>query len=581
MLRAASLLIFISSTLAASVQPLEHPLATLRRDHPRLIATDADFARLRELIQSDKFAAGLYANLKRQADQMLTQPTVVHRLIGPRLLDQSRLCLERVYTLSLVYRLSGETKYLDRAVTELRAAAAFADWNPSHFLDVAEMTHAFAIGYDWLYHDLSPEDRALFRRAIIEKGLDEAIKIYQRHNWWTVVVHNWNQVCNGGITLGALAIGDEDPARAEYILKQSVESIQLAMASYAPDGGWAEGPGYWQYATSYNVYYLAGLDTALGTDFGLSSLPGFEHAGDFRVYFQGPAGTFSYADAHSPAPGTAPEMFWLARRFSQPVFAWDELRHLVAGDRPQATDLIWYQPVGRSPGAARWPLQKTFQGVNVAFLRSDWDSPDAFWVGVKGGDNAANHSHLDLGSFVLAARGVLWALDLGSDDYNMPGYFGKQRFTYYRLRTESHNTVLIDNNNQDLKAKAPMTMANGVVSIDLTGAYPGKVTKFTRTVQFTAEKTVIVRDEITAPQPVEALWGMVTDAQVTIDRNHAQLQKGDSKLAAEIVSPKDAVFDTVSTAPPSAQENPNTGTRKLVVRLKGKVTSTRIEVAFR
>ena len=28
-------------------------------------------------------------------------------------------------------------------------AARFEDWNPSHFLDVAEMTFALAIGYDW------------------------------------------------------------------------------------------------------------------------------------------------------------------------------------------------------------------------------------------------------------------------------------------------------------------------------------------------------------------------------------------------------------------------------------------------
>src|SRR5579859_4116741 len=214
-------LLLSACSLTAAVQPPEHPLATLRHGHPRLIATDADFTRLRELVRSDSVAAGIYANLKRQADQMLSQPTVVHRLIGPRLLDQSRLCLERVYTLALVYRISGKAKYLDRALAELRAAAAFPDWNPSHFLDVAEMTHALAIGYDWLYRDLRAEDRALLRQAIEEKGLDEAIRIYQRHNWWTVAVHNWNQVCNGGITLGALAIADEYPQRAEYIVKQS------------------------------------------------------------------------------------------------------------------------------------------------------------------------------------------------------------------------------------------------------------------------------------------------------------------------------------------------------------------------
>ena len=32
---------------------------------------------------------------------------------------------------------------------------------------------------------------------------------------------------------------------------------------YGPDGAWAEGPGYWRYATQYNVVFLAALETAL------------------------------------------------------------------------------------------------------------------------------------------------------------------------------------------------------------------------------------------------------------------------------------------------------------------------------
>ena len=580
MLRTAVVVFIVTSAFARTISAPEHPLTTLRRDHPRLIANEDDFKRLRELVLSDSFAGKLYSNLKQQADRMLDQPVVEHKLIGPRMLDQSRRCLDRVYTLALVYRISGDPKYLDRVVAELRTAANFPDWNPSHFLDVAEMTHAFAIGYDWLFQKLTTEDRSTFRKAIQEKGLDEAIKVYEKHTWWTIAVHNWNQVCNGGITLGALAIADEDPDRAEYIVKQSVASIQLAMASYAPEGGWAEGPGYWQYATSYNVFYLAALQSALGTDFGLSSLPGFDHAGDFRIYFQGPAGTFNYADAH-PAAGTAPEMFWLAKRFSQPVFAWDELRHLSAGEHPTALDLVWYQATFQSPSAAHWPLARMFAGVNVAFLRSDWESPDAIWIGIKGGDNHANHSHLDLGSFVLDAHGTRWALDLGSDDYNMPGYFGKQRFTYYRLRTESHNTVLIDGENEDAYAKAAMTMKDGTVTVDLTAAYPGKLTRFLRTIKLTDQNILSIRDEITGMQTMDLSWGMVTDAQVVIDRRQAQLQKGAATLRAEIKSPHDAVFDLVSTQPRLQVENPNSGTRKLVVRLKQKVSSAAITVELR
>ena len=41
------------------------------------------------------------------------------------------------------------------------------------------------------------------------------------------------------------------------------------------DGGWDEGPGYWAYATQYNIFYLSALQTALGTDFGFDKQPGF------------------------------------------------------------------------------------------------------------------------------------------------------------------------------------------------------------------------------------------------------------------------------------------------------------------
>jgi hypothetical protein len=263
------------------------------------------------------------------------------------------------------------------------------------------------------------------------------------------------------------------------------------------------------------------------------------------------------------------------------VFAWDELRRSTPGNRFSALDLVWYEPKGEDPAEARWPLKKMFAGVNVAFLRSDWRSPEATWIGIKGGNNHANHSHLDLGSFVLDAHGQRWAIDLGSDEYNMPGYFGKERFTYYRLKTESHNTVLIDGANQDPMAKAPLTLENGAVVVDLSAAYPGKVTRLVRTVELLPDNSIRMRDELEAPQPVDARWGMVTDAQVKLDGTRARLQKAGAALELEIVSPKGAVFETVPTTPPQAMEDPNRGTQKLVVRLNGKVTNTRIEVLFR
>lgn len=560
------------------------PLATLRKTHPRLIALDSDLARMRELVKSHPLAKRIHAGLAGEAARLESADTVKYEIVGPRLLAQSRRCLDRIYTLALLYRLDGGKQYLDRALKELRAAAAFPNWNPSHFLDTAEMTHAFAIGYDWLYPALSPDDRAWIRHAILEKGLKPALEVYARPKGWHKANHNWNQVCNGGIGIGALAVAEDERETAARVLTNALASLPLAMASYAPEGGWAEGPGYWHYATRYNVYLLAALESALGTDFNLSASPGFHRAGHFRLYFSGPSGkTFNYADA-GDSVGPAAEMFWLARKFSQPAYSWQQQKLLDAAGRGDALDLVWFQPQARPPEPAAWPLDAAFQGVEAAFLRSDWQDPAAVFAAVKGGDNKANHSHLDLGSFVLDALGTRWALDFGGDDYNLPAYFGALRWTYYRLRTESHNTVLIDNQNQDPAAAAPILETSfkpgySSVRIDLSRAYPGKLARHERTLALAERRRVLVQDSIQANQPVEALWGMVTDADVALNGRTAELRKKEGSLAAEIQSPAGARFDIVSTTPPPPQR-PNEGTRKLVVRLPGRVSEVNLIVAL-
>ena len=257
-------------------------LARLRPGHPRLLASRDDFAQLKKRIASEARLQSWQTGLGNQARDILSaEPSRYEIPDGLRLLATSRRVVERVHTLALLYRLEGDDRYAERAWRELEAAAKFPDWNPRHFLDTAEMTHAFAIGYDWLYDAWTPEHRVLLRQAMVEKGFKPALALYRAHSSWTKMRHNWNQVCNGGIGMGALALADVEPQIAGEILHDALESLPLAMAEFSPDGAWKEGPGYWNYATSYNVVFLAGLETALGTDFGLSKMAGFSETGFF------------------------------------------------------------------------------------------------------------------------------------------------------------------------------------------------------------------------------------------------------------------------------------------------------------
>jgi hypothetical protein len=125
-------------------------LSHLSKSHPRLLASSNDFARLKLRATNDEPLRSWEAALRAQVAGILTAaPSKYEIPDGLRLLDTSRRVMNRIYTLGLMYRLTGEQQYADRAWKELTAAAEFKDWNPRHFLDTAEMTHAFAIGYDF------------------------------------------------------------------------------------------------------------------------------------------------------------------------------------------------------------------------------------------------------------------------------------------------------------------------------------------------------------------------------------------------------------------------------------------------
>lgn len=555
----------------------EDVLAALRVGHPRLVLTEQRLGELKKLAAADRLLARSVADVIEQADAVVKKPVLVRKLIGPRLLTVSRECLWRIYALGLAWRWTGKDQYVGAARKNLLAVCAFSDWNPKHFLDVAEMSHAVGIGYDWFHGALDEPALKSIRMGLIRCGMKEGLTGYRKGAWWSKSAFNWNQVCNSGLLIGALSIAESDPTYAQQIVPLAVASLPRSLASYAPDGAWGEGPGYWHYATRYTVYGLAALETALGTDFGLSDAPGLSKAGSFPIHTSGPTGYyFNFADVSGRGRrGNLPELFWLARRYEQPLLAAAE-RDVLAARGAEATDVIWYVPAGRIKAPAA-PTAKLFGGsVEVAVFRSAWGDPAALFGAIKAGYNQVNHGHLDLGSFEIDALGVRWARELGSDNYNLPSYWGMsakaQRWKYYRLGSRSHSVVLLDDRNQDVYAKARVTKfkadgRNGFAVVDLTSAYKDGASSAVRGLKMIQGRAVLIQDELELSAPCGAAWGMTTDAKIAPDGARATLTLKGQTLTARILSPAGAKF-TVESAEQKPPEAANEGVRRLMIRLQ-------------
>jgi hypothetical protein len=579
-----SVCVVLSVTVARAVETAEvaRRVREVPAAHPRLFLSAGGEAAIRQRIASDPLWQGLHAGLLAEADRQLATKPVERVLIGRRLLDKSRTALSRVTHLGLAWRLTGEKKYLERARAELLAVSAFTDWNPKHFLDVGEMTAAVGIGYDWFYNALDEPTRRTLREAIVVKGL----KTSQTTSAWTKATNNWNQVCNGGITIGALAVAESEPALAAELIARAVNTVPVSMHEYAPDGAYPEGPGYWVYGTTYNVLLISALQSVLGTDFGLSQQPGFLATADYYLHVTGPSGYhFNYSDAGQGGQGVSPAMFWFAAQRKESYLLWNEWPKIAAtgakkagrGGRDRADPLLmlWLAPTQEKPApppALSWSAQGT---VPVAFHRSAWTA-DASYVAIKGGTPSANHAHMDVGAFVMDAEGVRWADDLGMQSYESIekegiNLWGKtqdaERWKIFRLGTSSHNVLRVDGQQQRVDGKAPIVLAKtGRTVVDLGGIYQGQLAGARRGVALQDDRSVVVQDEVQAlGRAASVRWAMVTRAEVKLDgAGRALLTQGGKKLGFRVLEPAGAVVKIYPTdPPPTAIDARNPGTRMI------------------
>jgi hypothetical protein len=463
------------------------------------------------------------------------------------------------------------------------AIAAFSDWNPSHFLDVAEMTLAMSIGYDWCYDKLSPESRTIIRDAILKKGIEPSLDAKSNSNWLNAE-HNWNQVCHTGMSYGAMAIWEDQPELAKQVVNRAINYIQKPMAQYAPNGGYPEGYGYWGYGTSFNVLFLSAVEKLFGKDFELSRKPGFLGTAAFLENMTGPSGRpFNYSDAGGGG-GLQPAMFWFAAKQKDPSLLWVEKSHLIndnpkdyVRDRLLPAALLWSGGAHMQQITAPKSLLWVGEGPNpVALMRTSWTDPNAIYVATKGGSASVNHAHMDIGSFIMEADGVRWAMDFGMQDYESMEskgvqVFGRtqnaQRWTIFRYNNFVHNTLTVDSLFQQVSGYAPITSSSSSPSFmsavtDLTTVYKGQLAKANRGIAIVDKQYVVVQDEVeTLDKPTTIRWTLLTPAEVTITSdNKAELTKNGKKLVLEVQSPVKVTMKTWSTVPNNSFDAPNPGT---------------------
>ncbi len=522
--------------------------------HPRIIMSEEKFAKLKAQIGGDSVTAILLEKLRSEADRIMKTSVCEYEISdGIRLLETSKRIQRRVAALALAYNIFGDEKYAVRCYAELEAACNFPDWNPRHFLDTAEMSTGFALGYDWLYHWMNESQRAFIRQNMIEKGFNPVMDDYadrertRTYKWYQDYPgDNWKLVCTGSMNLAALAFGDEADARSiasEILTCGYKEAYSFVRRAYsAKDGTYSEGLGYWDYATYYLGLQSSALISAAGTDYGLADFDGLRKSVDFVRYMSSNTPkSFSFGDDRESRDTGWTVLLWLGDYFKEYDIAAVRIRK-IPDDSFNYLDLLWIDEEKASGAAKDSPTDWGEVGASNASFRNTWDE-SGIVAALHAGENVYKyHGHYDLGSFYLESNGARFFTDLGNENYELAN-----RQYSYRIRAEGHNTLVI-NPSQELDQKegaecliTAFSGGNEAFAVtDLTDAYePSGAESVVRGLKMIKDKAcVIIQDEISLDAPGEIYWFAHTKGEITVadDGRSAVVTVGSDKMWVGLLS---------------------------------------------
>ena len=584
---------WVAGSLSLSAQKQTGTESSLP-EHPRLLWNKQEEQETKRLLGTDPLLDNLYACLIKEAEQLLTVPPQKDPRLTQKvndILPTSREQVYRIVTLSLAYRLSEDKRFAEKVEKELIHVCNYKDWDPVHYLDVAEMTTAVAIGYDWLYDVLLPSTKQLVVSSIKKNALDLVVKEYKTGNAdsWAKRETNWNVVCNTGMVLGALAIEEDEPELAQHIVQQAVHYIPNCLKHFAPDGVCYEGPAYWGYTNMYLSLLLKALNDNFGKDFGLSDMEGVRQSVLYYVHSTSPAGKiFNFANSGSVTPAAEPIYFYFSKTFNQPEAA-QFYRNVLSNTvgkgnyfRFYFLSIPWYDKASPSADESV-PHLKVYQGINdIIVFNGDRNKPNSLYLIAKTGDPDMAHQQLDAGTFIVESDGIRWSDDLGSDNYSLPGFWdyrpNGQRWSYFRNANFSHNTISIDHQLQNSTGQGEIEVyddnsSQPFVTMNLSSLYKGQCDYAYRTFRLLDDTHLLVTDSIRLNNPSQSVqWSMITAAKVECKGKTAVLSQNGKSFTLQIEAPKDAFFLTKPAKRDSEAEKPIEGYTLLQLSVSGRST---------
>lgn len=575
----------------------EHPLvaiakqkpSSLRKElegvHPRVYLTQDEIEKLKEKAKTQK---ELWQTALSRVRALSVEPP-------PAPAQERRVQNEvgiGIAEAALVYKITGDKKYLDAAKKYIDAGISYDTWGytynkPNVDLAAGHLLYGMGWGYDLLYNDLTPHERTRIREKLVKQArlLHDFFKPKPGKTYAYSQNHTFIPV--SGLAVTAYALMDEVPEAKEWAAT-SRAIFDRVLATYTEDGYFYESMEYWIFSTPWLVHYMDAHLQSTGENL-YENTPGMRLAHKYVSHITLPAGEFNFdfGDIYAGPVTRARKgndyerervngkfrtnyniLYNLASRYgsgeAQGVADWLKSKGQVNAE--EFWTFIWYNPNIKAVPIERQPANHYFEDHGVVFWRSSWADDAtafAFKAGPPEGHSAtekirafpdwrlsSGHAHPDAGSFIIWSNGRYLTGD--------SGYAGVPL-------TEHHNTFIFDGVGQGKEGKghdaftgvsydrmnkirlSEVRFDNGGVSItaDFAAAYEPElgVEHLVRKFSFTPPGEFTIVDDIRTARPMKITAFLHSDNSIVERKGGFEFEPGKPSLFIELQKPSG--FETV------------------------------------
>ncbi|WP_168928987.1 DUF4962 domain-containing protein [Paenibacillus dokdonensis] len=397
---------------------------------------------------------------------------------------------------------------------------------------------ALAWGYDWLYDELTADERELIREKLLHRTRQVAFHVIERSKIHQVPYDSHAVRSLSSVLVPCcIALFDEEPEARDW-LDYTVEYYYTLFSPWGgEDGGWAEGPHYW---TTGMAYLTEALDLLKNfAHLNVFQRPFFQHTGNFPLYCYSPTTSTrtTFGDNSTLGDDIIKKVGYNIRQYAGITGnGWYQWYFEQLKDRNPEADLMFYNygwwdfhfdellyrhnyPVISAVEPSGIEPVKWFRDVGWVAMHHKMHEPNEqiSLVTKCSRYGSVSHSHGDQGAFMLHAFGEPLAIESG---YYIA--FNSSMHLNWRRQTCSKNTILIDGQGQfadmnkalNIAAKGEVEDAfqgkdYAYVRMNPTQAYLEHVPylkQYKREIYFVQNAYFVIVDSIDLEQPGRIQW---------------------------------------------------------------------------